>query len=436
MFVYVSRIITGAIIARTLGPAAMGLWIILLMIPSYAEAFGRLKFDISAVYFLGKGKYKLGEVTYLLNIAAFLSSFVLMLICALNFNFLNTYLFKGGLPVNYLFFMVLLSIPIRFLGISYSYLLIHLEDIKAYNFFVLCQQFFSQVLAIIFLLVFRWGLASMVYATLIAGLVALVYSAWRIQKTEKMIPNFNLEMIKDFFGFSYNLYLSGLVSQLNTYVGGLLVAFFMLPAQVAFFRMGQDKALLLRKIPSAINTILYPRISKGVKHSADLTIISYRISLILMSFAAIIGVFLIRPVAFVLYGKDFLPLTVSFWILIPGMVLAGASSVFNQYFIGIGRPRITLYISFIPLVCQIIMGFILIPIFGVIGAAFTASLMLVTVSIITIVVFHKITKISLLQIILPNATDFRLIYGFIKERFLSLKSKVKVRRKRAEVGIK
>jgi len=54
IFVYSTKTITGAIIARTLGPEGFGIWIILQMLPSYAEAFGRLKFDIAAVYFLGK----------------------------------------------------------------------------------------------------------------------------------------------------------------------------------------------------------------------------------------------------------------------------------------------------------------------------------------------------------------------------------------------
>ena len=43
-------------VARILGPEMIGLWVILLLIPGYAEAYGRLKFDIVAVYFLGKKK--------------------------------------------------------------------------------------------------------------------------------------------------------------------------------------------------------------------------------------------------------------------------------------------------------------------------------------------------------------------------------------------
>ena len=54
VFLFLTNIITSVIIARKLGPDMRGLFAILLLIPGYAEAFGRLKFDIAAVYFLGK----------------------------------------------------------------------------------------------------------------------------------------------------------------------------------------------------------------------------------------------------------------------------------------------------------------------------------------------------------------------------------------------
>ena len=64
ILVYLSKLITGALIARILGPLGFGIWIILQMIPSYSEAFGRLKFDVASVYFLGKKKHNVGETLF------------------------------------------------------------------------------------------------------------------------------------------------------------------------------------------------------------------------------------------------------------------------------------------------------------------------------------------------------------------------------------
>jgi len=133
-----------------------------------------------------------------------------------------------------------------------------------------------------------------------------------------------------------------------------------------------------------------------------------------MVLAAIAGIFLIKPVVLVLYGKDYLPLSIAFWILIPGLVLSGASAMFTQYFMGIGRPQIDLAISIVPLISQIILGFIFIPIYGVIGAAVTASFTLIIRSLVAMFVFHRISKVPLREVVLPTSEDFSLIFNFIK----------------------
>lgn len=427
MLVYTISIVTGAIIARVLGPTSMGIWLILLMIPSYSEAFGRLKLDIAAVYFLGKKRCSLGEMTFILNIVALICSAVIGIVFLWKIDLIRYYLFKNAFVPQGVFILMLLFVAFQFIGMNYSYLLIYLEDIKSYNNFSLIQQIVGPISAIIMLLLFRLGLFALILSMLISNVLAVLFAAWKIQKVEKMIPNFNIRIIKDLFTYSFSLYLGGIVGFLNTYISSLLVAVYLLPAQLAFFRMGQDRAQLLNKIPSAIGTMLYPRISKtngAVGLNENLTILSYRISLITASFAAIIGIFLIKPIVFVLYGKDFLPLSISFWILIPGVVLSGATSVFNQYFLGIGRPKITLGISIVPLAFQIALGLIFIPIYGVLGAAFTTSITFIAVSLITILVFQRISKIPISRVIMFKRSDFAIIRDFVINQLKLLRAKL------------
>lgn len=80
IFIRLWTIFTSIIIARNLGSATMGLWYILLMIPSYAEPLGRLKLDVASVYFIGKRKYRVGEIYFnLIAISLFSSAIVISL---------------------------------------------------------------------------------------------------------------------------------------------------------------------------------------------------------------------------------------------------------------------------------------------------------------------------------------------------------------------
>jgi len=56
LLLFITNLITGVLIARILGPSALGIFGILSMVPAYAEGFGRIKVDIAAVYFIGKKK--------------------------------------------------------------------------------------------------------------------------------------------------------------------------------------------------------------------------------------------------------------------------------------------------------------------------------------------------------------------------------------------
>ena len=68
IFLVFSTLLTSVVIARTLGPEVMGVWIILNIIPSYAEMFGRTKVEIAAVFFLGKKVHSVGDVVATLNL--------------------------------------------------------------------------------------------------------------------------------------------------------------------------------------------------------------------------------------------------------------------------------------------------------------------------------------------------------------------------------
>jgi len=55
IFLFTTNLITGILVARKLGPGIFGVWVILQMIPAYAEAFVEQKW-ISRRYIFGQGE--------------------------------------------------------------------------------------------------------------------------------------------------------------------------------------------------------------------------------------------------------------------------------------------------------------------------------------------------------------------------------------------
>lgn len=410
--VLVLRVVSSALVARELGPAAMGVWIVLQMIPSYAEAIARPKTDVASVYLLGRGSYRIGELSFVLNVISVATSIVLILLVAWYADVIRDSLIKQ--PEGRLIHIVLMSfsIPIQFVYLNYAYFLLHYENVQGYNRMLLIREIGGFALTLLLLLGFGLGIIGMVLLTLLAGVASVVYGAIVVHAIEPMEVRWRPGIIRALLGYSVPLYVSGLFSHLNLYAISSLVAFYLTPLQVAFYRMGQDNAFLLNRLPSAVGTILYPRVSKIGPDAAVLAARACRIVLLMLMLAGLVGLILIKPTVVLLYGAEYVAMITSFRILIPGVVLSGATGMLCQYFLGVGRPRLTTALSFAQLVVQIGAATYLVPLHGVVGAAATSSISLIALGCLTAVLFSRTTGLSVRMTLLPTMTDVRDIVAF------------------------
>ncbi len=421
LFLKIWTIGTGIIIARILGPVSIGIWYILLMVPSYAEPFGRLKLDVASVYFLGKRKYKFGQVYFNLIVVSLLSSAVIVILFFWQKDLILVNLLKNNLSGNNLLYLMLAYIPFTFININYSYLFLSKEDVRGYNMVSIIPPVISSGLGIFLLMVLKWGVFSLVLAVLIGSIAATLYSTLRIKRKEKIIPCLNFDMLKEFLRFGWKLYISGIINHFQVYVSGILVAMYLLPSAVTFYQMGQQKALMLTMIAVALGTFLYPLVAKiGGSRGSEITAKACRISFFTLTLLAIIGALFIKPVVVILYGKDFLPQIFPFWILLPGVIFYGATSIISSYFLGKGKPEIILKLSFIPLIFQVSLCVILIPRLGILGAALAATLSYFMTGMFYIFVFSRVSKVKFRDIIIPRKEDIILIISFIKKRLLKI----------------
>lgn len=432
VFLFITNLITGVIVARKLGPEAMGLWIILQLIPSYAEAFGRMKFDIAAVFFLGKGKYGIGDMTFALNMLAIFTSVAIVIPIVWQFDWFYKILFgKTDAHVESLMYLILLQIPLHFLLMNYTYLYIYREDVKTYNTMVVIRGLFSSVVSISLLVIFELGLFAVVIASILSLFISLLYGVLKFGPIERRKHLLNGPLIKDLFAYGFKLYLTGIVGHLNTYITRLIIVFYLLPSQVAFFGMAQNQGQLIDKIPSALNTLLFPRVSKAVNNddSARLVAKAFRVVLLILIIVGLFGFILIKPVVFLLYGRSYLPIVIPFWIILPGLLSSGAATVLNQYFTGIGRADICLKIALVPLFIQVIMALILIPPMGLVGAALSFLCALLSITLIQVIVFIKISSCNAKNNLLFRKEDFQIVNNFIRLQIAKILSKLFVRRR-------
>ena len=393
VILYVLQIFTSAVIARVLGPKLLGVALILNMIPSYAETFGRLKFDIAAVYYLGKNKYPLNEVIFTLNILALFSSSIVVLIFFVNFDFFSSILFsKTEQNVDNLVYVVLAQTPLSFVFMNYSYLFLFKEDTRNYNIMVVLKSLITSLLGIILVGLFNFGIMGVVLASSFGLLISVFFGVIKMGSKGTIYFNLNFKLIKDLTVYGSKLYFQGLITNLQLYCLNLLVVFYLVPSQVTYFTLAKGYSQLLDKIPNALSSILFPRLSK-IRTDNDgviLTNKAFRIISFILFLSGILALLFIRPAVYVIFGEDYLPLVVPFFLLIPGIVISGSCTPFLQYFMAHNRVEIGMGVAAVGLFSQLLMGIFLIPKYGVVGAAISVSMGLIISSIITFFVYKVI----------------------------------------------
>ncbi len=416
---FATSIITGAVIARELGPDLRGLYAIILLIPSYAEAFGRIKFDVASVYFLGKKIIALGEMLFILNLLAIFTSVTLIAIFLWQYDWIYLHLYRNTtVDAHLLTYTVLCLIPLQFISLNYIYIFVFQEDVKSYNLMLLLKALIGSFTGLVLLVLYDWGILGVLIGSISGLFFSIIYGFIKISRKEKMIPFFNFPVILEMIKYGSQHYIAGIIGHLQLHLTNLLSALYLLPSQVAFFSMAKGQGeLLTRMVPNAVGTLLFSKISKSKnnRYKNNITVQSFRITFLIIAIISLFAILFIKSIVLVLYGGEYLPMIRPFLIILPGYILLQSTSVINSYFGGIGRPDLLPKISILPLIIQVAIAAILMPTLGIFGAALSFLISSVSLSIIKILVFCRLTKFNISSFLI-NRDDIDVLLQFIKEK--------------------
>jgi O-antigen/teichoic acid export membrane protein len=423
---YALKLITSIIIARKLGPEYFGVYLIIALIPAYAELFGRLKLDAAAVYFLGRGLYSIEQVVRTLNIVALLTSALAVAVIIWKFEFIHEKLFSNvTIPVSEYVYWSLLQIPLQFLSLNYCYLLIYKEDIRGYNTIATLSSAISSVLPILLLTFFNFGIWSIIIPSIISVLAGLIYGVLRLGEVKDVGGFINFTLLADLLKYGLNLYVNSVLGYLQSYGMGLVVALYLAPEQVAFFLLARGLAQILEKVPSALTNILYSRLSKMVNNAslAEVSAKACRVMILILSVLGCISSLAIYPAVYFLYGPSYIEVVPSFLIILLGLVFGGTiSSTLYQYYLSSGRANITTFIAIGTIGFQIILAIILIPKFTLIGASIAFALGQIINAFFNIIIFLKLEKYPLIKLMITSNDERKIIKNLIIDNFIKTKN--------------
>jgi O-antigen/teichoic acid export membrane protein len=280
----------------------------------------------------------------------------------------------ASIQSQYLLYLIGISIFSSLLSTNIS-LFIGTQNIKMFNNYTVLQQ----LVHIIFigLLVYGFGKkdVSVYFLAQIGCLVFLFFTSFFqiIKKCNVAEIYFSKEVGKNMFEYGWKTQLSAFVQFLNYRLSFYFLEYFEGLASVGIFSIGVTFSEAIWTITRSIAVILYSDVvnSKSKDESIQKTKDALKLTFFLMA-GFILGIILIPSYVYeMIFGVEFKDTKMIMLLLSPGIFAIAMSDMTGHYFSGIRELKILNIKSITGLLVTIILSFLTIPKWGILGACFT-----------------------------------------------------------------
>jgi O-antigen/teichoic acid export membrane protein len=255
---------------------------------------------------------------------------------------------------------------------------------------------------------FIWLLSCIISSLLQAG-----SAWWRVNK--KLTVSFNL--IKRVASFSAQSHIANVFSFLKQRVDMFLIAYYLTLDQVGYYSVAMAMIATLWYLPAAISQVLIPHISwrdnqAGNQLTPRLCRFGFAVSILGAVLLGLLGWLLIRG----LFGTAFLPALPALLLLLPGGVLYTLAKMLAGDLIGRGLPKYAMVISIAAFVVNIIINIVLIPRYGIVGAAIASTIAHGFTGIMFLVAFLRVSSTPIREVLLLRRDDLQVLFRTVRPK--------------------
>ena len=207
-----------------------------------------------------------------------------------------------------------------------------------------------------------------IYSYLITHSLSFLIVLYKLKPNTKTINNRLKEIWLYNQSFGFNVYLGSVLAVGFASLSQILISYFSTNnSGVGFYTLALTFSGPLSLIPNTIATVYYKEFAQSPKIPAITLKITLTISLI-----ALISLWLlVKPFIHFFYGAEFTPAISLIHIVSIGVLAHGFGDMYNRYLGANGQAIALRNSAFIVGIASISASFVLIPIFGVTGAAIT-----------------------------------------------------------------
>ena len=218
--------------------------------------------------------------------------------------------------------------------------------------------------------------------------------------------------------FSGTIHIGNLAQFFNYRLDAFIVSYFLGTAAVGLYSYSKMFGETVWLLSTSMAAVLLPTLAGQHEKSKQIAV-KAAVATFSVSVIAGLAAFIVGPTIIVFLLPAFEGSVVPFLILLPGVVIFSITNVLATYITAIGRPGHNAAIAFISFLFTVIFDILFIPRYGISGAAIASGISYTVSSILTLVVFWRLSAMSgseFTAIVKSMSTDFRSIATRMKQR--------------------
>jgi O-antigen/teichoic acid export membrane protein len=191
-------------------------------------------------------------------------------------------------------------------------------------------------------------------------------------------------------GYGMRAQVGGIITQLNLRLDFVILSVIAGPAVLGIYAIASKFAELVKILGMALSYVLYPRFTKDGLGDAVRRARRLLPKAVLLTVAVVAPLWLLAGLLIpTFYGSDFEPAVLPARIILLGLVLEGVGGVITGFLYGVGRPGLNSWAMAVGLVGTLALDLLLIPSFEATGAAVASAVAYLAASLALVWFFRR-----------------------------------------------
>lgn len=388
------------LLSKELGVFGIGLYTLVFTIYLFGNQFANFGLGTALTKYIPEhltNGSKINEFISVSIVGSFFSGLMIGILLYISSNFIANNFFHSP-EMTYLLKITSVSFPFIALQKTNLGILNGMQKMHLFAFLnifhTVCILLFSYIFVVLFSLGVQGAVFGIVIPTIISGILSVVLILGFFEFKTRLFYNIFIELSR----FGLYVVLANSMGIINTQADSLLIGYFMDETEVGYYAIAIILIQCIILLPNAIERVTYPITAAYFGQNDYQNIIKLVKSTILKTFiitaffSMILAVFG-RLIITVFFTEEFLPAYIPLLILLVGYAIYAPIVSVGGTLAGIGKIDVVFKITGLAALINILFNLILIPKYGILGAAIATSLSLIFMSTTVFYILRRFLKI-------------------------------------------